>query len=85
MVNDALATNNTATTPGTQRTMRVMRIHLDGISIKAIIYHLVKITRIEYLTSTQSVTSLHMSRNIVALSVMRPTNTNTVKRTFVKI
>ena len=42
MVNDALPTNNTATTPGTPRTPKTLDIR------KLNIYQLVKITRIEY-------------------------------------
>ena len=48
-------------------------------------YQLVKITLIEYSTSTLSVTSRYMSRNIVTQSVMRQTNTKLVKRSFVTI
>ena len=48
-------------------------------------YQLVKITLIEYSTSTLSVTSRPMSRNIVTQFVMRQTNTMIVKRKFVTI
>ena len=77
MVNDVLPTNNTATTPGTLRTLHTLntrKLHFN---------QLVKITLIEYLRSTLGVTSLDMSRNIAKKSVIRPTCTQTVKRTFV--
>ena len=73
MVNDVLPTNNTAITPGTPRTLQSSETGDQ----------LVKISLIEYLILTLNVTSLDISRNIVTQSVMRPTNTGPVKRTFV--
>ena len=79
MVNDALPTNNTATTPGTPRTPRILN------RIALYFYQLVKITLIEYSTSTLSVTSRPILRNIVKQFVTRQTNTCSVKKKFVTI
>ena len=78
MVNDVLPTNNTATTLGTLRTLKTLNTR------KLNFYQLVKITLIEYSTLTRGVISLDMSSNIVTQSVMRQTNTISVKRTFVR-